>query len=96
MATITSTGIGSGLDVNSIVTELVAAERTPFDENYDYTLQTNSNKITAMGQLKSALATLEDSLFDLKLPTTFSQRNATSEATVFSVSAGSAASSRFV
>lgn len=92
MATITSTGIGSGLDVNSIVTELVAAERTPFDEKYDSNVLENTNKITAMGQLKSALATLEDSLFDLKLPTTFSQRTATTEATAFTASAGSAAS----
>jgi flagellar hook-associated protein 2 len=92
MATITSAGIGSGLDVNSIVTELVAAERQPFDEKYAANLSENTNKITAMGKLKSALSTLEDSLFDLKLPTTFSQRTATSDATAYSVSAGSAAS----
>ncbi len=29
MASVTSTGIGSGLDVNSLVTQLVAAERAP-------------------------------------------------------------------
>ncbi len=31
MATITSSGIGSGLDVNSLVTQLVAADRAPED-----------------------------------------------------------------
>jgi flagellar hook-associated protein 2 len=30
MATISSPGVGSGLDVNSIVTQLVAIERLPF------------------------------------------------------------------
>jgi flagellar hook-associated protein 2 len=92
MATITSAGIGSGLDVNNIVTELVAAERQPFDEKYAANLAENTSKITAMGKLKSALSTLEDALFDLKLPTTFSQRTATSDAEAFSVTAGSASS----
>ena len=59
MATISSAGIGSGLDVNSIVTQLVAIEQQPIKE-----LQTKATKIqtqiSEFGKQKSALATLRD------------------------------------
>jgi flagellar hook-associated protein 2 len=59
MATISSAGIGSGLDVNSIVTQLVAIERQPIAA-----LQTKATKIqtqiSEFGKQKSALATLRD------------------------------------
>jgi flagellar hook-associated protein 2 len=59
MATISSAGIGSGLDVNSIVTQLVAIERQPIT-----VLQTKATKIqtqiSEFGKQKSALATLRD------------------------------------
>jgi len=40
MATISSPGVGSGLDVNSIVTQLVAIERQPIVQ-----LQTQANSL---------------------------------------------------
>ena len=59
MATISSPGIGSGLDVNAIVTQLVALERRPIEQ-----LQTAASKIqtqiSALGRLQSALSTLRD------------------------------------
>ena len=59
MATISSAGIGSGLDVNSIVTQLVAIERQPITD-----LQTKATQIqtqiSEFGKQKSALATLRD------------------------------------
>jgi flagellar hook-associated protein 2 len=59
MATISSAGIGSGLDVNSIVTQLVAIERQPITA-----LQTKATKlqtqISEFGKQKSALAALRD------------------------------------
>lgn len=59
MATISSPGIGSGLDVTAIVTQLVALERRPIQQ-----LQTAASKIqaqiSALGRVQSALSTLRD------------------------------------
>lgn len=59
MATISSPGIGSGLDVQSIVAQLVALERRPIQqlEKAATKIQT---QISAFGKLQSALATLRD------------------------------------
>ena len=58
MASISSAGLGSGLDVNSIVTSLMSVEKQPLTQ-----LQTLQNKdqskISAIGTLKSNLATLQ-------------------------------------
>jgi flagellar hook-associated protein 2 len=59
MATISSPGIGSGLDVNSIVTQLMALERRPIDQ-----LQQASSRyqtqLSAFGKLQSSMAALRD------------------------------------
>lgn len=58
---ITSTGIGSGLDVNTIVTQLMAAEHTPVD--LLQTKQTANNaKLSAYGTLKSAVSTFQTAM----------------------------------
>lgn len=59
MPTITSTGVGSGLDVNSIVTSLMALEKRPLSllQGTANTLQT---KLSAFGSLKSQIASLGD------------------------------------
>jgi flagellar hook-associated protein 2 len=57
MATISSPGIGSGLDVQSIVSQLVALERTPLKQ-----LQTQASsfqtKLSAFGTIKSQVAAM--------------------------------------
>ena len=58
MATITAPGIGSGLDVNSIITQLMALERRPLDLLDSRKTQLNA-QISAYGKLKSALATFQ-------------------------------------
>jgi flagellar hook-associated protein 2 len=64
MATISSPGIGSGLDVNSIITQLMAIERQPITD-----LKTKSTKIQAQiseyGKLKSAIAAFRDASLKL-------------------------------
>ena len=64
MTTISSPGIGSGLDVNSIITQLVAIERQPID-----VLKAKSTKIQAQiseyGKLKSAIAAFRDASLKL-------------------------------
>jgi flagellar hook-associated protein 2 len=77
MATISSAGIGSGLDVNSIVTQLVAIERQPITA-----LQTKATKlqtqISEFGKQKSALATLRDAASKLTNSDFWSQTVGTS------------------
>jgi flagellar hook-associated protein 2 len=59
MATISSAGIGSGLDVNSIVSQLMAIEKQPLTA-----LQTKATTIQSTvseyGKIKSAVSTLRD------------------------------------
>jgi flagellar hook-associated protein 2 len=59
MASISSTGVGSGLDVNSIVTQLMALEQRPLTllQTRATTIQT---QISAFGSLKSKLSSLDD------------------------------------
>jgi flagellar hook-associated protein 2 len=59
MATISSPGLGSGLDVNSIVSQLMALERRPIQQ-----LQSAGSRyetqLSAFGKLQSAMTTLRD------------------------------------
>ncbi|MBE0363739.1 flagellar hook-associated protein 2 [Pseudoalteromonas ulvae UL12] len=91
MPSLSSPGIGSGLDVNSIVTQLVEAERKPFDDKTLKTEEKYTAQVSDLGKLKSAISDLNDALFDLKLPTTFSKRSVESASSKFDVEAGSAA-----
>jgi len=59
MATISTPGVGSGLDVKSIVSQLVALEKQPLTQ-----LQTKAvslqTKLSSYGRIKSELASLQD------------------------------------
>src|SRR5580765_5176557 len=59
MATVSSAGIGSGLDVNSIITQLMAIEQQPLT-----VLQTKATTIQSTvseyGKIKSAISTMRD------------------------------------
>jgi len=61
MATITAAGIGSGLDVESIVTQLVALERVPLD-NLESEASLIQAQISAYGTLKSKVAEFETAM----------------------------------
>lgn len=56
MASITSTGIGSGLDVPSLVQQLVAAEGQPAEFRIARQEARFQGKLSALGSLKSALS----------------------------------------
>ena len=90
MGSISSPGLGSGLDVNNIVKSLVDAERVPFDEKKDAAQESNTAKISSFGNIKSSLTELDDILFDLKLPFTFNERIVDTTSSNFTVEAGSA------
>jgi flagellar hook-associated protein 2 len=70
MSTISSLGVGSGLDLNGLLDDLEAAERTKLEpivqqqESYQAT-------ISAYGQLESALSALQSSTAALNDPATF-------------------------
>jgi flagellar hook-associated protein 2 len=59
MSTLSSPGIGSGLDVTGIVTGLVQAEQVPFEARISEQEETTTSKITALGSLVSAAAAFE-------------------------------------
>ncbi len=93
MAGISSTGVGSGLDVESIVSQLMAAEaKAP-------TLRLNRREarlqaeLSAVGSIKGALSDFQSSLSNLTDAASFSKRKASSSDTdLFTVSANSSAS----
>ena len=80
MATISSPGIGSGLDTAGIVTKLMAIEATPLNQltkNQD-SFQT---KITAYGQVQSNLSQFQSSVLSLSNINTLKTVSATSSDT---------------
>ena len=84
---ISAPGVGSGLDINSLVTQLMAAERQPLNA---LTKQgkAHKDKLSAFGQVRSALDTLQTALKSLSTGTKFQALTATSSNTqVFSASA---------
>jgi flagellar hook-associated protein 2 len=95
MATISSAGIGSGLDVNSIVTQLVAIEKKPLAT---LTLKATSlaAQVSTFGQVQSQFSILADVAARIAVPSTWSARNAStsnsSAATITVTSAANATS----
>jgi flagellar hook-associated protein 2 len=77
MASITSSGIGSGLDVGSLVAQLVAAERAPEESRLARMDVKLTTELTALGQLKGALSTFQSSLSVLKDSAALMLRKAT-------------------
>ena len=91
MATISSAGIGSGLDIESLVSKLVAAERTPITQLAQKT-EGLKTELSSYGKVQSALSTLRDAASKLTTPSTWSGTLATSsDPTTVSVSAGAGA-----
>ena len=80
MATVSSAGIGSGLDVNSIVTQLMAIEKQPLTA-----LQTKAGTIQSTvseyGKIKSAVSTLNDLASKLGGASAWNETTASSSST---------------
>ena len=68
MATITAAGIGSGLDVNGILEQIVAAERAPTENRLNAKEAILQAELTAFGTLKGAVSSFQSSLVKLKEP----------------------------
>ena len=80
MASISSIGLGSGLDVKSIVSQLVALEKQPIValQTKDASIQT---KIASFAQVKSLVSTLSDAASKLSLDSGWSALTVTSSNT---------------
>ncbi|WP_455554019.1 flagellar filament capping protein FliD [Comamonas kerstersii] len=67
---ISSVGIGSGLDVESIITQMVALEKQPI-KTLEVKAETINSKISTYGQIKSLVDTLNGAVRDLTLDSGF-------------------------
>jgi len=89
---ISSPGIGSGLDVNTLVAKLVQAEIQPAQNQIDNQRSNITTQTSALGQLKSLLASLQSSLSSLADGSAFTTYTATSSNTdLFTATAGASA-----
>lgn len=92
MPSITSAGLGSGLDVNSIVTQLVAVEREPADRRIAAQATKTQAKLASFATLSGALTALSSTLGGLKNGSALNTRALTSSsATVVSGTAANTA-----
>lgn len=87
---ISSPGLGSGLDINSIVSQLVAVERQPV-KIIQAKVSTLQNKMSVFGQIKSELSSLQDASSALMSSSTWDSKIFSSSDT--SAVTGSATSS---
>jgi len=96
MATISSPGIGSGLDVKSIVSQLVALEKQPLTK-LQVDAATVNTRISAFAQIKSLVSTLSDAAGTLSSLTTWNAVTAasTNSAAVSATAIGGTAANSF-
>ena len=78
---LTATGIGSGLDIESLVTQLISAERSPVETRLVARESALTAELSGFGSLKSALSTFQDSISSLNKLSSFGQRTTTSSNT---------------
>ncbi|WP_028862515.1 flagellar filament capping protein FliD [Psychromonas aquimarina] len=78
MAAITSTGLGSGLDINSIVTAIVGAEKDPALAKMTKSAEEATSMISAYGMVNSELSLFKSSYKDLSLSSTYSAATSSS------------------
>lgn len=75
---LTATGIGSGLDIESLVSQLVAAERSPVESRLVNREASLTAELSGLGSLKNAVAAFQSGFSSLNTLATFGQKGATS------------------
>ena len=84
--TISSSGIGSGLNVSQIVTALMDAEKGPLN-SINKSISTDNAQISAYGSISSQISSFQSSIAGLLIPSTIKATTASSSSTgVLSVS----------
>lgn len=92
MASISSIGVGSGIDLESLVNQIVDAERAPAENRLNLAKTQAEAQISALGSLRLTMSAFQDSLEDLKKASFFGSRNASSgDSSLFTATAGSSA-----
>ncbi len=81
MAAITSSGSVSGINVSSLVSQLVAADRSVEDARYAKTDTKLTTEFTALSKLKGAMSSFQSALTALKDPAALQIRKVTSSDT---------------
>lgn len=85
-------GVGSGIDISSIVTALVDAEKAPKTAQLDRLENATTERFSGLGTLKSALSNFQTAVKSLNQTSLFEARTASSSNTgVLTVSASSTA-----
>lgn len=74
---ITAAGVGSGIDIETIVSQLMTLERLPLDKLQRREAVTNA-ELSAFGQIKSALSSFQDAMGELGTTDKFKIFTATS------------------
>ena len=77
---ITATGLGSGLDINGLVSQLVAAERAGSDIQLDRQNAKFTSKFSALGTLKGSLSTFQGLVGTVNTLANFSKNTVSSSA----------------
>jgi flagellar hook-associated protein 2 len=89
---LTATGLGTGLDVQGIVEQLVAAERQPTANRLNLQEARTNAELSALGKFKSALSGFQDTVDALSELSSFQKRiTGVEDDTIFTASADSAA-----
>ena len=74
MALITSAGVGSGLDLESIISATLSAENTPKLQAFARKEQSLQVELSSLGEVKSAMSTLQDTIEKLADIDNFNKR----------------------
>jgi flagellar hook-associated protein 2 len=89
MASVSSLGVGSGLDLGAILTQLIAAERAPATRRLDLREAETQASISAFGSLRSSLSDFQTTLENLSDLSGFQDRaTVSSDRTLFTATAG--------
>lgn len=85
-------GIGSGIDIDSIVTALVNAEKAPKTQQLDRLEKATTSRFSALGTLKGSLSSLQTAIQGLNKTSIFEARTAsTTNSSVLTAKAASSA-----
>lgn len=85
-------GVGSGIDIDSIVTALVNAEKAPKTLQLDRLEKSTTSRFSALGTIKGSLSSLQTAIQNLNKPSLFTARTASSSSSsVLTAKADSAA-----
>lgn len=81
MATVQSLGLGSGLDIDGIITALVDAEKVPQETQLNTREAEITAQVSAFGTIKSKVSAIESAVATLSSASTFNSYTATSSDT---------------